>query len=276
MLYAKHPLIFPKWPDLAVLATAVGCQRIVDSNYRYQGSSKGKNWSLIQITLSGSGRLSVNGETHQLNANKAMILNFPSECQYWWEPESAAWEFIYINLAGREAQRVCAEIINAQGNCVDISNNPEIITELCSIIDQAESRSIKDPFSLSSMCYRFLMEMEKFNHLGKEENIPGYLSQSLQFIRDNIQTNLSVQDIANEVGYSRFHFSRAFKTHLNMSPQEFINRLKMENAVELLQQGQQVHDVAKIMGYDDASYFCKVFKNHFKISPGKFARSAMY
>ena len=228
MLYAKHPLIFPKWPDLPVLATAVGCQRVTNSEYRYQGDSKGKNWSLIQISLSGSGRLAINNESHHLSANKAMILNFPCQCEYWWHTENEAWEFIYINLIGREAQRVCSEITKAQGHCVDLSQNPAIIKQLCTIINEAENKSIKDPFSLSSLCYPFLMELEKLNHLGKEDNIPRYLKQSLQFIRDNIQSNLSVQDIASEIGYSRFHFSRAFKSHLNMSPQSFINRLKME------------------------------------------------
>ncbi len=81
---------------------------------------------------------------------------------------------------------------------------------------------------------------------------------------------MSVERMAHEAGMSLSRFQRTVKRLTGSSPVEYINRLKLERAQQLLvtRQG-NVSDVAYQTGFTSVSYFCKMFKKHYDITPGQ-------
>ena len=87
-------------------------------------------------------------------------------------------------------------------------------------------------------------------------------------IRDTIQTNTSLADLAAEVGLSPFHFARAFKRSVGLAPHQYQIHMRMELAKAMLDSGSQsITEVAKSVGYGDVSYFSRIFNQRFGISP---------
>jgi AraC-like DNA-binding protein len=77
--------------------------------------------------------------------------------------------------------------------------------------------------------------------------------------------------MAKCAGYSRYHFTRLFKQYMGNSPQYFMNELRIRMAVRFLQTEQlSIKEIAQRCGFDDVSYFCKIFRKFQKVSPNEF------
>ena len=89
---------------------------------------------------------------------------------------------------------------------------------------------------------------------------------------ENIERHPDIDELAAVAGYSRGHFYRKFKKKTGQNPHEFILDLKMRFAMRKLQTqyNVSVKEVAAACGFDDPSYFCKVFKKIFGVTPACF------
>ena len=89
------------------------------------------------------------------------------------------------------------------------------------------------------------------------------------FCRKNLDRPISVDELARVAGCSRWHFTRRFQEIEGVPPHEFIIAQKMRLAVRMLQTtAAPVKEIAMQCGFEDTSYFCKVFKHHYGMTPG--------
>ena len=89
-----------------------------------------------------------------------------------------------------------------------------------------------------------------------------------------IQPNLSedefsVEDIARQVYLSKRHLNRLLKAECGMSVKEVLIEMRLQEAYRLLQSepGIVIKDVSFRVGYNKPSYFSKIFRQRFGISP---------
>ncbi|MET1138558.1 helix-turn-helix transcriptional regulator, partial [Bacillus subtilis] len=68
-------------------------------------------------------------------------------------------------------------------------------------------------------------------------------------------------------GLSVNHFIRTFKRQLNMTPIEYILKLRMAKAKQLLFSSDKIKEIAEQVGYKDEHYFSRVFKKNEGIAP---------
>ena len=84
---------------------------------------------------------------------------------------------------------------------------------------------------------------------------------AIGYIRSNFNRKLSLEEIAAQVGLSKFHFSRQFKAATGMTVTAFINGIRCRNAQKmLLQKKYPVNQVAVMCGFENNSYFAKTFQ----------------
>ncbi|MDO3677009.1 response regulator transcription factor [Paenibacillus ehimensis] len=104
------------------------------------------------------------------------------------------------------------------------------------------------------------MELEKRYRISVGE-WPAPIAEAVQLIVRHTDTQLSVSEVAQEVGLSRSHFSTLFKKTVGESFVSFTYRTKLKIACELLgAQGITVQGIADKIGMPDAKYFSKWFK----------------
>lgn len=91
------------------------------------------------------------------------------------------------------------------------------------------------------------------------------------FIRNNLSSEISLNEIAEASGVSRFHFIRIFSAYLGETPFEYIQRQKVLKAIELLDSKQStITDVSFQVGFESQSSFNKAFKKLTNLSPSQF------
>jgi two-component system response regulator YesN len=97
------------------------------------------------------------------------------------------------------------------------------------------------------------------------------LSTVLRYIRDNYMKQITLDDAARSVFLSPFYLSHTFKDELGITFIEYLTRVRMEEAMKLLvDKSLSMQAIAEAVGYDDASYFSKVFKKNAGVTPNKY------
>lgn len=99
------------------------------------------------------------------------------------------------------------------------------------------------------------------------------LKQVLDYIETHYAENITISELAKLCYFSDYHFMRFFKKHMNMTCVEYINNLRLEKSVELFEQGNtSILDVSLSTGFHNLSYFHKVFKRKYHMTPKSFLK----
>lgn len=94
------------------------------------------------------------------------------------------------------------------------------------------------------------------------------VKQGLRYIKHHFNESLSTDSISSYTGYSKYYFCHCFKEFTGFSLSTYINKYRTDYAYTLLKQtDMNVTDIAFKCGFDDVSYFSKVFKKHTGILP---------
>ena len=97
------------------------------------------------------------------------------------------------------------------------------------------------------------------------------ISESVQYITENLDEELRVKDIANRYGYTTEHYSRLFKQYFGITPMQYIVSSRIENAIRLMERrGTTVLDAAYSSGFRNSSAFYKAFKSYKGMSPTEY------
>lgn len=85
---------------------------------------------------------------------------------------------------------------------------------------------------------------------------------------------ISLEELAQQVGLSRYAIIRLFKANVGLTPHAFQINLKINQARELLKQGISLAELAVNLGFSDQSHFHKAFKAHTGVTPRQFQLAA--
>ncbi|MDR2965190.1 MAG: helix-turn-helix domain-containing protein [Treponema sp.] len=97
------------------------------------------------------------------------------------------------------------------------------------------------------------------------------LRKAERYIWDNYTRKISLREIAKASGLSATYFSTIFKEEMGENLSDYLNRLRIEKAATLLiTTNKSISEIAKICGFEDQSWFSKIFKNNTGYTPGKY------
>jgi AraC-like DNA-binding protein len=97
------------------------------------------------------------------------------------------------------------------------------------------------------------------------------LRKAERYIWENYTRKISLQEIANASGLSAPYFSTIFKEEMGENLSGYLNRLRVEKASRLLTETDlSLSEIAGACGFEDQSWFSKIFKSYTGQSPGKY------
>jgi DNA-binding response OmpR family regulator len=96
-----------------------------------------------------------------------------------------------------------------------------------------------------------------------------FLKQILLFIEEHHEADFSIDALSEYCCVSRTVLYNKIKGLTGLSPLEFVRKIKLKIAVQLLEKGYNVSEVAFRTGFSDVKYFSRQFKAQYGISPSK-------
>jgi len=92
--------------------------------------------------------------------------------------------------------------------------------------------------------------------------------EAVKFIEKNLKEEITVKDVADDTGYSLYHFSRCFNETIGHSPYDYIMRRRLsEAAKDLIESEKKIIDIALDYGFNNPETFSRAFKKMFNMLP---------
>ena len=154
-------------------------------------------------------------------------------------------------------------------------NNGELSAILDSLVATDPDKSSADrlkTFGLMAELFAWLLEngIEMGESSSGEDLLHYYavIEPAIRMIRDEYSTHFTVDMLANACNISKFHFCRIFKSVMGVTAIQYLNsyRLKLADAM-LANTDRQIGEIATMAGFEDASYFARIYKKQFGHTP---------
>ncbi|RKF14470.1 AraC family transcriptional regulator [Alginatibacterium sediminis] len=230
----------------------------------YLVSRKNPQEHLALLTLSGEGQLHVPSGSQLLKTGQLLIL--PLGQAYSFEIKAAHWRHVWLLLSPKQRWLQIPE--SAQVKTVESSTG---LVSSMQLLLQQQSQPRQNPHivkSLVDLLQRYLMTMVQTNKPIVEDNPLVAIEQQM---RSALHYPWTVQEIARRINVSEPHCYRLFQRYFQMSPKQFLRRLRMEHGAYLLREsGWSLDVIASQLGYQDGFAFSHRFKKYMGLSPAAF------
>lgn len=158
--------------------------------------------------------------------------------------------------------------------------DPDIWSSFLQIIQYYDAfLTQSDSFAVAKIRFHVIMIMlliiEKGYYVpGQAENSTTNenIKTAIRYIQQNLTRPMSLQEIADHVGYSKHYLVREFKRITGTTVFSLINHLRCKEATHMMRQGMRVSEAAAACGFENMSYFTKTYKRYIGTLPKEAAK----
>lgn len=238
-----------------------------------------KEFEIVRI-LSGGFKLYLNGIEHLLKSGDIITVNCGT--LHRGVPQSAVYECIVCDLNmlrrlnGDTAGDLIQPIINGTTaiDCLleqDNSRLYSLASELFGVMRSADRFYELEVtgllFGLFNLFYRESLVVSATGR-GTPDAHTGMMTDLTEWIEENLHEHISLSQLSGKAGLNEKYFCRVFKEFTGRTPVDYINLLRIERACRLMSHDKlSVTEAAISSGFNDMSYFSKVFKKYKSVSP---------
>lgn len=244
---------------------------------RYQGRVSrpdGYGWDQILFCAEGSGTLEYDKKQVKINAGDYFFL--PKNKAHTYYPDGEIWDVRWIAFEGS----VCDEILIRFGMTAPIVITAPDGSALEKTFDRMvlsqENDYLYCDHTCSGLVYDYLIEFHRHIDANADRAKSRQISMLLpvlRFMHDNFRSDISMTQLSDIMGVTPQHFCRVFRKTMNVRPNEFLTRIRLDEARRLLaERNVSVSEAAERSGFRDAGYFSTVFRKHEGISPAQFKK----
>ena len=100
------------------------------------------------------------------------------------------------------------------------------------------------------------------------------ISRVIQYIEENMDKNLTMEEVADALGMNKDYFGRQMKGKTQISFHNMYTQIKMEYAKPMVKSGQyRIYEISEMLGYASPDYFSHLFKSIVKMTPAEYKKS---
>ena len=235
-----------------------------------------RNHYLFHYVLSGTGTLMADvakgiTQTYSVKSGQGFMI-FPGQINTYIADERLPWEYMWIEFDGLRIKEALGVTDLCKNAPVYHSHSKELREKLADEMLYIVNHPNESSFHLIGHLYLFidyLLQSAKSTKLVSSGRMSDYyIKEAINYIEQNFQNNISIEDIAAVCGINRSYFGKIFRNSIGRSPQEFLMNYRMVKATELLKlTSLSIADISSAVGYENQLHFSRAFKNIYGISP---------
>jgi AraC-like DNA-binding protein len=237
------------------------------ARYHYRERSTGAEQHILIYCHEGAGSFTLQQRAYEVSAGDFFIIPAKSRHTYKADADNP-WTIYWTHFKGDAAddwvQQLMQYLDGPKGFVPDHEKTVMLFTEIYAQLEMGYS---VDHLMHSNMCLWHYLSC--FIYQDKSNAAPADTTDAaIDFMKKNVDQNLTLEQIAQAVNFSPSHFSLLFRKKTGFSPIEYFNHLKMQHACQyLLFTDKRVKEIALAVGISDQHYFSRIFKKTMGVSP---------
>lgn len=242
-------------------------------NNRNRGPLEPTVW-VCQLTLNGQAYYEDANGRQLVGVDRAMIFRHGEDSSYGYPDDATEpYRLRFVMISGGQSTQLFEWLRRRRGSVIHLPPGVPgriLFERLFARLDTAE----RNRFEESALVYRFIME------LLAETPAPHGTADRLMLARDHIEDRfrepITVESIADDIGWSREHLARQYRKGFGRTISDDLRQRRLNEAHRLLCVSEEpVAEIALRCGYADVATFVRAFKRQFNSPPGLFRRSRL-
>jgi len=243
-----------------------------DTGFRpFKKHTAGNHYLLIYVAK-GEGWYSVRGKTFTVTENDFFGISHDVAVRLGSSRENP-WSIYWAYFSGTQAPNVLHHLMG-KNNLAPRKAKPLVgrVAQFNDILHHLELlENIENLVYANSRFYSFLCSFRLTVLSAKKHAKKDGVIQSIEYMRENIHGNVTLDDLAKAAGLSVSHYCALFKKKTMQSPLNLYTSMKVQRACQMLQnKDQTIKSIAYSLGFFDQYHFSKVFKQIMGSSPKHF------
>ena len=96
-----------------------------------------------------------------------------------------------------------------------------------------------------------------------------------EYMHEHFLTDITIEELSRVFHFNGNYLTRLFKKYKGMSPVKYLIQIRINEAIRIMRENESLNikQIAEMVGYSDAYYFSRIFKNRMGISPSDYKSS---
>lgn len=223
---------------------------------------------IIECCTGGRGSVIINGKEFDISAGDCYVL-LPGDAVIHTSDAAQTREGFWCALDGVSI----GAYLKSMGITSEAPFAPqELFLDICRWMEQLtlqwQCRDAGAQLRQTACAYGLLGTMLKNRTAPKKSSL---IDKAIGFMQTNYPEPLNITMLAQEVGLERTYFSELFKEKTGLSPYQYLTRLRIQKACQLIAQGHSITQTAYLVGMEPHN-FGRVFKKEMDRSPRDYLR----
>lgn len=240
--------------------------------HRPQGQ---KDYQLIYVA-GGNVHFFFDGK-EQIVEKGHMVLFRPGDPQHYEVYPREKGEFFWVHFTGSEVENMLTECGIPEGRSVFWAGiTSDIRSMYCQMIRELQTKGTHfEEILRMNLRHLFLLMNRHLTEKPRvESDFQGDIIQAIGWFERHWREPISIDHYAVRNHMTPYWFRQKFKAFTGTTPTQYIINLRITNAMHLMENTDyNIEQVAEAVGYDNPSYFRRLFRKHTGISPSEYKKS---
>lgn len=229
-----------------------------------------KDYHLFHYVVSGKGFFVENNQKHPLKKGHLFYIR-PGDKRHYYPDNDDPWTYIWLGFDGTMVEAFLSRT-GLDKNFLFYDGEAHVLRDLFNgMYDVYQYAGFLNLECLGYGYQIFSRMMNLYNDDTRLTDQERHLHNAKEFMHNNYHLDISVIDIATNVGISPNYLSNVFNQLAGISTKQYLTKIRMEKAAVLLKSKQfKIKKVGELVGYKNQLHFSGEFKKYYGCSPANY------
>jgi AraC-like DNA-binding protein len=234
---------------------------------------KGRRDYYVSYNLHGNLRVLIGGRERILG-EQTVFLYRPNEEQFYCQATEQPISNYWVHFTGYGAEELLSKTGLDVSCPMTIQKNDRLAELWEQLISEALGKRYLYELNMSAILQEILIELSRDGNIANlrdKDPMSLVMHKATEYIHKNLDAQLTVAQIARQVGLSASHFTAVFRRYAGTAPLKYIIDRRMEKASSMLESTDlTLTHIASMAGYQDPLYFSRLYRKRVGCSPSEY------
>lgn len=223
---------------------------------------------IVEWIISGEGTLNINGTSYHLKQNDIYIIP-PHIAHKYYSSKDNPMKKVWINFESEMFAKVIEEFgLDKIIVFEDEAKFGKIFFDQVLAVSKLSNYSDDICFQICDLAFSLFRELAMQQYYKSKGNISTIAQRIKRVLDDSIGSSISLDEIANDLHYSKKQIARTFTQNYKITPHQYLIQEKMKAAKIYLEHTKlSIKEISNLLGFDSQHYFSNCFKKYNGYSP---------